>query len=104
MEQPTEHDLRALYVDQRLTTRQIGDMFGVSKTSVLRWLRAYGIDRRAPGHGVANTGKIRPDVETLNRLVHVEHIPLTEIAARYDVSLPAVRQWLARDGIPSPAR
>lgn len=44
---PTEERLRHLYEGERLTTRQIGALCDVSKTSVLRWLKKYGIKPRA---------------------------------------------------------
>lgn len=43
---PGEERLRQLYESERLTTRQIGELYDTSKTSVVRWMRRYGIERR----------------------------------------------------------
>lgn len=45
-ERPTRRDLEKLYREEELTTREIGGMFGVSKTTILNWMRKYGIPRR----------------------------------------------------------
>lgn len=42
---PGEERLRDLYEVKRLTTRQIGSLYGTSRTSVLRWLEKYRIER-----------------------------------------------------------
>ena len=42
---PDSQSLRRLYIEERKTTREIGSLCGVSKTHVLRWLKAEGIDR-----------------------------------------------------------
>jgi len=41
-----EETLRELYVEQQLTTYEIGDKFGVSNTAIGRELKKYGIPRR----------------------------------------------------------
>lgn len=43
---PGEERVRQLYEVERLTTRQIGDLYGTSKTTVVRWMRKHGIQRR----------------------------------------------------------
>lgn len=42
----TKESLTALYVDQRLTTKEIGAIKGVTKTTVQNWLKSYEITTR----------------------------------------------------------
>jgi hypothetical protein len=41
-------ELKRLYVEQSLTTGEIGDMIGVQKTTISRWMIEAGIPRRIP--------------------------------------------------------
>ena len=43
--------LEKFYVRERMSTRQIGDRFGVGSSSVLALLVEYDIPRRTPGTG-----------------------------------------------------
>lgn len=98
---PDRDELARLYIDDGLTTRQIGKRFGVSKTHVLRWMRKYGIPPRPKGKGLAARGLEPMRAEDLERLVHVEHRSLAAIGALYGVDLTAVAYWLKKFGIPS---
>lgn len=44
---PDDASLRSLYVDQKLTYDEIASRYGVTKTTVSRWLRAAGISARS---------------------------------------------------------
>jgi DNA invertase Pin-like site-specific DNA recombinase len=98
---PGSSELRALYIDRRMTARQIADQYGVRHISVLRWLASHGIEVR-PSRGLANRGVEAPTRDELYRLVHVEHLGYRKIAERYGVSFTAVGHWLAAHGIEKP--
>lgn len=99
---PDIETVRRLYETERLTTRQIGSMFGVSKTEVLRWLQFYNISRRAANSGLLNRGLPEPTKEDLERLVHQEHKGYRYIAQIYGVDMAAVPQWLKKHQIERP--
>lgn len=95
--------LHRLYVDERMTTRQIAEIYGVDKVSVGRWLAKYGIPKRLKGRGLAHRGVEPPAAEVLRSLVHDQHLSYREIAKRYGVDFTAVPHWLDRHGIERPA-
>lgn len=99
---PGAPELRTLYVDLRLTTRQIAARYGVQHISVRRWLHGHGIPTRAASRGLANRGIKPPTRDELHRLVHVEHLGYRRIAERYGVDSSAVPHWLAAHGIDKP--
>jgi hypothetical protein len=99
---PDVPTLRTYYTDQRLSTRAIAERCGVSHMSIKRWLREYGIERRAAGRGLANRGVEPPSKDELYNLVHVDHLGYREIAAKYGVDGSAVRHWLLKHGIRTP--
>jgi hypothetical protein len=101
LRRPPMADLVRLYDTQRLTTRQIGCAYGVSKASVVRWLKRYGILLR-PATGLANKGIDAPSATHLRTLVHVQHLSYAEIADRYGCDASAVRHWLIKHDIPRP--
>jgi len=39
-----ERTLRRLYVDEGLSSRDVAERLGTSKTTILKWLRRHGID------------------------------------------------------------
>lgn len=99
---PDFNTLQHLYVTERLTTRQIGTQFGVSKTEVRRWLIFYNIPTRAVGRGLLNRGIQEPSKDELVQLVHVEHKSYQEIAGMYGVDTTAVPHWLKKHQIERP--
>lgn len=99
---PTPDDLRRMYIDQRMSTREVAKVCGVSHMSVKRWLRADGIPARPTGSGLAHRGVAAPTADELHNLVHAEHLSYREIAALYGVDYTAVPQWLTRLDVPKP--
>lgn len=100
---PSATELKALYCDQGLSTRATAKALGVSKPTIQRWLRKYGLPVRPPGNGLANRGVAAPTADDLRRLIHQEHKTYREVAALYGVDLTAVPQWLDKLGIPRPS-
>lgn len=99
---PPAIELRSLYEEQRLTTAEIAQRFGVASTTVSKWLRVYKIETRVPGTGLAARGVVAPTPEELYRMIHVEHLSYEQVAAKYGVDLTAVPYWLDKHGIPRP--
>ena len=99
---PNKETLQELYLSQRLTTRTIGAQFGVSKTQVLRWLRADEVERRCIGRGLESRGVVAPTADELHQMIHVEHLGYEGVAKRYGVDSTAVYHWLNKHGITRP--
>jgi transcriptional regulator with XRE-family HTH domain len=99
---PSKEELYRLYVKQRLTTRAIAARYGTNKTQVTRWLKRVGIERRDAHNGLLNRGITPPTRDELYQLVHVEHLPYQQIAARWGVDYTAIPYWLDRHGIARP--
>jgi TyrR family helix-turn-helix protein len=100
---PEKQVLERLYLNERKSTRDIADHFGVSHMSIKRWLRSYGIAARPTGRGLANRGVEPPGYEMLYHLVHVQHKGYAEIGRMYGVSEIAVGKWLDKHQIPRAA-
>lgn len=99
---PSKQTLEELYLKQRLTTRRIGSDFGVSKTSVMRWLKGYSIPLRASNSGLENRGIAPPTADELHHMIHVLHIGYEGVAAKYGVDSTAVAHWLRKHGMRRP--
>lgn len=99
---PSASVLRDLYEAQGLSTRAIGAKFGVSKTEVTRWMKHYDIPRRPHTFAEKVAAGVRPDADTLYRLVHERHHSYEEIAAMYKVDPSNIRLWLIAANIPTP--
>lgn len=99
---PIYETVNRLYSTERLTTRQIGSIYDVSKTEVLRWLKFYEIPRRAPRNGLLNRGIQEPSREELIQLVQIEHKSYREIAQIYGVEFTNISHWLKKHDIERP--
>jgi hypothetical protein len=49
---PSKEQLTQLYVGEKLTTREIGKQFGVSRRTIGRWLRVRNVPSRHPGRPI----------------------------------------------------
>jgi transposase len=101
--QPKKAQLEELYLAKRMTTRQIGSMFDVSKTEVRRWLIEYDISIRPARRGLLNLGIQEPTKEQLYHLVHEKHLSYREIGEMFSVTGSAVYHWLIRHNMPHAA-
>jgi len=97
---PTREELCELYTNQRLTSRQIAEIFNTNKTYVLRWLKNYNIQTRLSHTGFDIDVK-RPSKEELYKFVHVQFLSLSEIGSMYNVDRTAVHYWLKKYNIPA---
>lgn len=55
MFRPTKEELFLMYIDNKLSAREIGERYNVSKTSVFRWLKKNNIEIRTSGE--SNKGR-----------------------------------------------
>lgn len=97
-------ELRKLYVEQGLSTRKIGERYGVAHITIRRWLTKHGIPLRPSGSGLEHQGRPKPDAETLAQMIHDERRTYREVAATYGVDLTAIPQWLDLYGLPRGSR
>jgi transposase len=94
----SDDQVRELYVTKQLSAPDIARRLGRGTSTVYH--DQLGIPRRHDGHGTA-----RPDRSELHQLYIDEGLSLRQIAARYDVTPPAVAGWLRHSDIPvRPAR
>lgn len=95
---PDSEELHRLYVEDRMTTVQIGEMLNVTKTTISNWLHLYGIDVRTgsdkypvkprPKH------KNRPTDEELRRLYIEESMSIPQLSAMFGCSISSAHRWL----------
>jgi transposase len=97
---PTKDVIERLYYTEKRSTRSIGEMFGVSKTQVVRWLNGYNISLRPFGRGLRNRGISPPTARQLRNMLSDGR---DAIAKRFGVDPSAVYQWLRRYHIKTPA-
>ena len=102
VEMPPENELRLLYENQKLTTKQIAKRFNVSSTTAKKWLQTYGIETRPPGTGLASRGATQPTAKQLHRMIHIERLTYEQIAAQYGVDFTAVYHWVVKHDIDRP--
>jgi transposase len=81
----------AAYRDGRLTMQQCAAMFGVSRTTVMKFLAAQGITSRRPGRALDE-----PAVADAYR----NGLSLRECAARFGASERRIATVLERQGVP----
>ena len=81
----------AAYRDQRLTMQQCAAMFGVSRTTVMKFLAAEGVAPRRPGRDLDE-----PAVAAAYR----DGLSLRECAARFGISERRIAVTLERQGVP----
>lgn len=85
--------LHELYWTEGLGLKEVGEVLGVSLTTVWKWMEHHGIERRTQGGAVPLNGK------TLYRLYKVERKTLQEVADHFDCSITRVITHMDRHGI-----
>ncbi len=80
------------YRDRRLTVQQCAAMFGVSRTTIVKFLTAEEIALRRPGDGV--------DDQAVVSAYRDERLGLNDCAARFGISPRRVAAVLERHGVP----
>jgi hypothetical protein len=82
----------AAYRDRLMTVKQCAAMFGVSRTTVMKFLAAEGIDLRRPGDGVED--------QAVLTAYRDEGLSLHDCAERFGISQRRVAATLERHGVP----
>lgn len=91
---PNKRDLRKLYKSGK-SAAEIGDIYSVTGTTVLKWLEGYGINRRQ----MRNQAGWEPDAELLEELYWKKWMSYEQIADKFGVDLTAVPYWFRKFGI-----
>jgi len=86
-----------LYCEQRLTTIEIGKLYGVSSTTVLRRMNEYGIQSRRK----SNKYRFILSKDEIERLYWKEEKNIREIAELTGISQESIRYWMKQYGIPT---
>jgi len=82
-----EDRLRALYVDERLSTKEIGKKLDCSRKTVEKWIARYSLKTEA---------KPWRKRETLRRMREDEHMSQAEIADQFDCTQSIISYWLQK--------
>jgi transcriptional regulator with XRE-family HTH domain len=80
------------YRDRRLTLKQCAAMFGVSRTTIMKFLAAEGVAVRRPGRDL--------DERAVAAAYQDEWLSLHECAVRFGISERRVAAVLDRQGVP----
>lgn len=89
------NQLERLYCDEKLTTREIGNLFNMSKHPVLDALHELDIPLR---HTRSKADK--PTCEQLRQWVTEDHLTLAKMAEIVGAHYTGVRYWIDECGIP----
>jgi Uncharacterised protein family (UPF0175) len=82
----------AAYRDRQLTLKQCAAMFGVSRTTIMKFLAAEGVAVRRPGRDL--------DERAVAVAYQDERLSLRECAVRFGISERRVAAVLDRQGVP----
>jgi lambda repressor-like predicted transcriptional regulator len=81
----------AAYRDRRLSMQQCATLFGVSRTTIMKFLAAEGVAPRSPGRALD---------EPAMAAAYRDGLSLRECAARWGISERRVATVLERQGVP----
>lgn len=71
----TEETLQALYVDERMTLEQIGDLLGCALNTVRNHLQRYGVEIRSPNEYPRSEAQIAAARKTAAEILRAYHPP-----------------------------
>lgn len=95
----TKEALREYYVEQRMTSRKIAEMYNTNKTYILRQLKKHNIDRRTVAVARHHDEYQQPTKEELLELYVDKWMSYEAIAEIYKVDKTTIPYWLKRHGI-----
>jgi transcriptional regulator with XRE-family HTH domain len=96
--QPSREELARLVRQERRSDQELADRYGQPIGTILRWRRAYRLDRAAPPPRTAGWPP-RPSREELARLAIQESRSDQELADRYGRSAKTIKSWRALYGL-----
>jgi len=89
--------LQHLYYDKGLTQEQIAQRFGCDTKTISNRMREYGMPTRTAG----DYTRLEIPRDELERLYNQDRLSLEEMANRFNCSVAAIQNCLARHGIPT---
>lgn len=92
--------LRQQYWDEKNTVAEVGELAGVSETTIRRWMDKHGIETRSNAEAQTD-GDVAPlrDPDWLEDQYHGKEKTLLEIGSKLGVSDHAVLTWMEEHGI-----
>ena len=96
---PAKEELERIYVNERVSSSRIAKKFGVSNSTVRRWLDTYGIKIRNLSETQLPVGFVKPTKEELERMYWREGMSTTDISKKLGISYMTVGRWLNENGI-----
>lgn len=93
----SESDLRRMYWIECMTQREIGDLVGVSFSTIRNWMNVYGIELRSKSLP-------KPTSYELERMYYNEGLNQHEIGERFGVSGRTIGVWMNVYGISARVR
>jgi len=92
------HRLRELYVDRRLTTREVAAELGINKTRVIRALTAAGIPRRPRSERRPRGARAAVTDTALAEVYHQPGMTIAKAVEHFAVSEEDLRRRIAETG------
>lgn len=94
MSKPTHKTLDRLYTQWGWSLGKIAQHYGVTKSTVWRWMDDAGIERRKPGRASQ-----APPKDELHQMYIVQRMSVAQLAECYQVTDETVRHWLHEQGL-----
>lgn len=91
------YELKRLYLDEKKTTREIGDVFGTSKHTIEIAMERLGIKRRQ-----TRTKGTKPSREFLKHAIFEDNRSLSDIAKELGCDAGSIKLWAKEYGIVIP--
>lgn len=84
-----------LYVNQRLSSKELGERIGVSQQAARNYLQRYGIETRTPGAALS----LKLDEEMVRRLYCEEKLTMQDVSERMQCSYGSIQKCIRRLGV-----
>lgn len=96
---PTQEELYRLYINDRKTLTEIGNMFETSPVTARNWLKSAHIKLRSSSDAQLK-GVLRPSNGDLKKMYIDDNMTTVEIGERVGVGNSTIGRWMKRAGIP----
>ena len=96
----SEEELRRMYLDKQMTSKEIAHLCGVDPSTVTGWLRRYDISRRS--YSETMLARVYKPSEAEMRVMYCEQgLPIWQIASKCNASRDRVSRWMQEYSIPT---
>jgi predicted DNA-binding protein YlxM (UPF0122 family) len=95
---PEKETLIKLYYEDYLNSQSIGNIYNVSGSTVLNWLKRYNLKVRTPGEALSKI-HLSPAKKVLIDLYLKRKMSMKEIGSLYNTNKGMVRTWIISQGI-----